>query len=1007
MILNILKRISQIALIFIIVLIMIGITVGGMLGVSIIKIMEDAPKINPKTILLDLNENSKIVDKDGKLIESIAYEEYREIVKYKDIPQKLIDAFVSIEDERFMSHNGIDFKGIIKSTIDNFKAGDIVRGGSTITQQLVKNIYLSEEVKWERKATELILALEVDSKLTKEEILESYLNRVYLGQHSYGVKTGAMTYFSKPLNELTLAQCATIAGIVNSPSSYSLFYSYYPSAVPKDAKVLGEYSVGGENFVAVLNKNAFTRKNLVLAKMLELNKITKKEYDAAIKEDVAASVIPNSKKPVKYSNRISNLIKSQAIERIMETQKLEEKDAYRLLYTGGLTIKTTIDWELQKKLEKAYENLEDIISEYEDDNGPFLAKVKRDDDGDILDSAGNKLFYHRENLLTKNKEYYIPSDYFKLEKNGDLTISASRFTVDGNYIYVKNFYDINDKNNIVTYRSGSINLPTDYTIKHDNGSFTIKSEFLKKNEDFYSIKDDILIINKKYYSIETEGTVQPQSSTVVIDNSTGEIKAAIGARGKSSDDNIDRLNNFPRQPGSTMKPLAVYAPAIDTGYTPASPIDDTPFSILDGRAWPGNAYGSYNGIMTLRSALANSTNTTAVKLLNSIGIETSKRYLERFGLINNKNPKDDNYISKEEDASNNDENLAFSLGAATKGFSVLDLAQAYTAFPNGGTRKEATIISEIKSNKIGLIYKNENKSIPVISPQSAFLMTDILKDVVNYTYDGIANNDLGIETAGKTGSTENSADLWFVGFNPYYTSATWFGFDNANIKMDAYSSMVAKFYGSYTNDMLEGKEAKKFNKPDGIVQRTVSKVDGLLASELTQKDPRGNMAYTEYFDEKVVPTTISTAHINVKIDKRNGLLATSATPPFLTEEKVFINRPIKYNPEQFNNIVPSDWDLNPPTKESDLKFEPVQKTEVRDDGTVVVTKQVFTGETIITYTRVDGSVRIVTKAVDGTETVQEIPSPSSNPLGPNPQNPQSNNQTNSNQNNTPAGATDR
>lgn len=993
MILNVFKRVFQILFTILFILMIVATVIVGMLGFSIVRIMEDSPKINPKTILLDLNENSKIVDNNGKLIESIAYDEYREIVKYDKIPKKLIDAFISIEDERFETHNGIDFIGIGKSFLDNILAGRIVRGGSTITQQLVKNIYLSEDVQWERKITEIYLALEVDSKLSKEEILESYLNRVYLGQHSYGIKVAAYTYFSKPLSELSLAQCATLAGIVNAPSAYSLFYSFPPTSVPKDAKVLGEYSVAGENFVAVLNEEAFSRKDQVLKKMFELGKITQAEYDQAMKEDVASTVKPGSKKAKEYSSHISELIKKQAIEKISASQNISEEDAANILYTGGLTIKTTIDWEMQKKLEEVYKNFTNILSDHDNGVGPFLADFELDEYENIINSNGTKIYYKKSNLLTENNEYYVPEGYFKIKENKDLNINSSRFMLDGDYLVVKDFYTVNDQNNLVTYRSGSIAIPADHTKKEKDGSITIKADFFKKINDFYAVKDNVLVLNKKYYKVETQGTVQPQAATIIIDSKNGEIKAMVGARGNSEDDTINRVIGFPRQPGSSIKPIAVYAPAVDSGYTLASPLDDTPFEIQNGEAWPSNVYQSYSGILTLREALSESANTTAVKLLDAIGIKTSKNYLERFGIINAKDPSKDNYISSKEDPNYNDENVAFSLGAATEGFTVMDMAQAYLAFPGEGSRKEAMIISEITSAKTGQIYKNEHKNIPVISPQTAFLITDVLKDVIDYgPYSG-ARNDYDIDTAGKTGTTDGSADVWYAGFNPYYTSVSWIGFDNNNIRVQGTSAIATTFYGSYMNEIIKDLEPVEFVKPNGIVQLQVSKVDGLLPNEYTSKDPRGNMVITEYFDEKNVPKEVSTAHVLLKVDSRNNLLAKPDLPKFLVKEKVFIKRPIKYDPQEFNGILPADWKYQAPTEYSNLKFVPISKTEKLADGTIVETQQSMTGEIKITYTYPNGRVVIHIKHVDGTETVQEIPAPTPNP------NPNQQPKPNDNQNN--------
>lgn len=983
MVKNIFKRGFQIiALIFLVLMIIVGI-VGAMLGISFVKIMEAAPKINPKTILLDLNENSKIVDQNNNVIDSLATNEYRELVKISEVPKALKDAFISIEDERFESHKGIDLIGIGKSFLDNLSAGDIVRGGSTITQQLVKNVYLTDEVKWERKINEIYLALEVEKALSKDEILEAYMNRVYLGQHAYGVKVAAYTYFSKDVKDLSIAECATIAGIAQAPSSFSLFYSYYPGFVPEGAKELGTFYASGEKFIAVLNEAARERASIVLYKMHKLGKITDAEYEKASKEDVFAAIKPGSFKKKEYSNHIADLIKQQTAKAIMESQKMSEAEAYNLMYTGGLTIKTTIDWDMQKKLEETYDNFSNFFRNTTENGGPILASLNLDEYGDIVDVNSNKVYYKKENLINESGNYYVPNGFYSLSDKGDLTIKSSRFYLNGDYIVVKNYYTINDQNNLVTYRTGNINIPADHT-KAIEGGFTIKSSYLEKQKDFYSIdKNQNLVINNKYYTYETIGTIQPQSATMIVDNKSGEIKAMVAARGQSEDDTIDRATNFNRSPASAIKPLVVYTPALENGYTLASGLDDTPYDLLEGTPWPVNVYGSYLGMLNLKTAIMNSTNTTAVKVLNDIGINKGVEYLERFGIINSKDPENDNFVTRKEDSRNNDENVSLALGGMSYGLTVYDMVQAYTAFPNNGNRKEISIISSIDSEKLGNIYTNPKKDIKVMSPQTAFLMNVAMTDTVNQDYMSGAWNDLGIQTAGKTGTSNNSKDFWFAGYNPYFTAVTWIGFDNNNIEMTGNSVQASDFYGQYANKILAGKKAASFEKPVGIVQAQVSALDGLLPTEYTSQDPRGNMIITEYFAEGTVPTEYSQTHVKVTLDKRNNLLARKDMPKWVTTEKVFITRTKPYTPGNFNGIIPDDWRYMVPTKYSDLEVKETTETKKLSDGTIITITQKINGDIVTTTTKPDGSKIIETKTPDGNVTTETIAAPKKDPEKPN------------------------
>ncbi|MFM1564909.1 transglycosylase domain-containing protein [Helcococcus ovis] len=963
---SILKIIVQIILLFVLVIGILVITVGAMLGVSIIKVAENSPKINPKNISLNLNQNSNILDRDGNLIESIAFDEYREIISIKDVPKSLKDAFISLEDERFETHRGVDPKSVIRSFFTNITSGGISQGGSTITQQLIKNVYLTNEVSWERKIQEMYLALGVEKQISKDEILEGYLNRVFLGQNSYGVEAASQTYFSKSAKDLNIAQSAAIASIVQAPSNYSLFYAYSPADVPKDAKTAGTYRLQGVEYVAVLNDSILDRKNFTLKKMYNLGKITKKEYDEAIKFDLLGSVKPGSKENKQYATAISSLIKSQAIDIIMKTQDMKYEEAKNLLYTGGLDITTTIDWNAQKKLEETYNDFANIFS-YQTNGGPLFGDIKFDNLGDIINSDKNKLYYKKSNLLTDKEELYIPSGWYEFDKDKNLIFSSSRLAKINNGIYIKPFYKISDDNQLYTFRISNIEIKNDYLKEINDEKFMIKKEFFENVKDFYNIKNDNLVINKKYYSVEKNGTVQPQSSTVVLDSKTAEVVAMVAKRGNSTDDTIDRATNFFRQPVSSIKPLAVYAPAIEEGRTLATPVDDTPYQLIGNQPWPVNYDNIYRGIVTTRDALKESLNPPAVKILGEdLGVSKSLPYLEKLGLIDKEHPDKDTFVSAEENPNENDERPAMGIGSVVEGFSVFKMANAYQTFANNGERIPASIISKIEKPKVGLIYKNEYKPIKVFSKETNFLITDVLKGIVNdFDYHNDALNKNGIDTAGKTGTNNDNADFWFAGFNPYYTSATWIGFDNNNLHMYGKSANLTSFYGNFMNKLLDGKEAKKFEKPKNIIKVKVSKVDGLLPSKYTALDPRGNMVYTEYFKKGTEPKKVSNAHVLVNIDKRNNLLAADNAPLGIVEKRVFINRPIPYNPREFNNIIPQDWAYLVPTKYSNLPLVIQPEVKKLPDGSVVITTIKPNGDNEVITTKPDGTVITQTTTKDG------------------------------------------
>lgn len=976
-IMNIIWRIIQIILLFVLVGGIVAVTLGAMLGISMVEVAKSSPQVNPENIVLSLDQNSTIYDRDGNLMESIAYEEYREIVKYEDIPKGLINATLALEDERFFNHEGVDLRSIGRSIRDNLRAGDIVQGGSTITQQLIKNVYLTNEVAWERKITEMYLALQVEKEISKEQILEAYLNRVFFGQHAYGAQVAAKTYFSKDLSELNTAQFAALASIVQSPNAFALFKTYSPAAVPEDEEVIGDYKILGYDFVAVENDRVLDRKDRALENMLNLGMLTEAEYEEAKNFDLMASVKPSSK-VTEYPSHISTMIKDQAVELIMESQDLDRESARNLLYTGGLSITTTIDWDLQAQLEETYNDFANIFA---DKNGggrqPLLGKLDFDEFDDIVDSDSNsKLYYKKDNLVTEDYRVYVPEGWYEITENGDFINKSTRLRLNGDNIRILPFYTKNENNELVTHRVGSIAIPEEYTDTVEGGGFMITAEFFENVDDFYTIENGNLIINPSYYSVEAVGTVQPQSATVILDAHTAEVVAIASKRGESPDDTINRATDYNRSPASSLKPVSVYGPAIEEGRTLASPVDDSPRAMLNDNPWPRNVDGKFRGIQTTRDALFLSTNPTAVEIVqNELGFEKVKEYLAKFGIIDSENPENDSFITSEENADNNDENASMAIGGFTKGLTTMDLASAFQTYANYGERVESSIISKITSNDLGDIYVNDHKPIRVVSKETSFLVSDVMHDIANRDFVVGDTGNGGMWTAGKTGTSNSNVDFWFNAFNPYYVASTWIGFDNQRLEMEGNSGIASRLYYSYMNKMIEGKEDTGYPVPDDIIEVEVSKTDGLLPNELTSRDPRGSQVYTEYFKAGTEPTTQSTAHVALKVDSRNGLLAPRRFPAYLTTTKIFVNRPLQYDPEEFDGLVPDDYNLQAPTAYSNLQITERTTTQVLPNGTIVKTTTKTNGNIEVRRTYPDGSGLLQVTTPDGKVTTTVIPAP--------------------------------
>lgn len=907
----------KIFLLVLVIVIIIGI--GATAGI-VIAIAKEAPEIDPTNISALLNQTSFILDQNGNVIEKIQTKEYRTIVSIDQMPEHLKDAFISIEDERFYDHIGVDPKGIIKSTIDNIKAGHIVRGASTITQQLAKNLYLTSEKKLDRKIKEAYLALQIEKVLTKDQILEAYLNRIFLGQGAYGVQEAAQTYFSKDVEDLTIAESAVLAGIIKSPSKYALFKTLPPEKFDSEKHVeVGQIDTLGEKYIAVYNEEAINRQKVVLAKMLELGKITEEEYNEALNEDIRAKIKPGEKKIKGISSYFNDYIKVQVIEALMEELGYSKEEAEEELYTGGLKIYSTMDVDLQRQLEDIYKNFTEVLLGNPDNiKGPAFISWRLNSAQNIVDERNNIIFYKQEHLLDENYNLIIEKNTFELTDN-QLILKNKKLTPYKSNIEIADYYRIDNRKNLVTHRLGTLALPEEEFSITEDKAIIISNNFLKNNPDFYSISDDgNLLINEKYFYRHKEGIVQPQSATVIMDYKTGEIKALVGGRDVEGYQILNRATSSPRQPGSTIKPLSAYLPALDNGFTAASPIDDIPYYNNEGELWPNNWYTGYRGIHTLRKSVEQSVNVNSVKVVEAIGIKNSMEYLSRMGIINKNDPTKDNFITAAENNINNDENLsALGLGGMSKGLTPLEMTAAYGSIANAGTYIKPIAFTKVLDNNDNLLIDNTPKKNAVVSPEIAYIMSDILRTTVTNGIAGRAQIP-NMPTAGKTGTTQDKADAWFVGFTPYYVTGVWIGNDSPQIKLNQGSSIAAQFWKIIMTQVHEGLESKSFEQPANIVSVQVCSQSGKLPTELCSHDPRGSTIITEIFAQGTQPTEFCETHVELKIDTTTGKIANEYCPEENVVTKVFIKRDPPYNPSEHNGIMPVDYQYTAPTEVCDV-----------------------------------------------------------------------------------------
>ncbi|HZG73582.1 MAG TPA: penicillin-binding protein 1A [Chondromyces sp.] len=538
-----------------------------------------------------LSQSTVLYDHNGEKASKLSANR-SESVPIDQMPEHLQEAVVAIEDHRFYDHNGFDLTGMTRAFFQNLVSGDVVQGGSTITQQLTKNALLSPEKTYKRKVEELFLAIEIEKVYKKEEILEMYLNTIYFGSGAWGVQNASKKYFGKEVNELTLAESAMLAGIIKAPSALS----------PYDN----------------LDK-AIARRNVVLNQMVKHGFITEEEASEARNAQVRLDDRSGDPLKGKYPH-FADAVIDEAIKRFGLTQDD--------LLTKGYQIYTTLDQDVQAGLEEVYK-----------------------------------------------KDWIFPKGV-----NGDPV----------------------------------------------------------------------------------------QSSAVFLDPETGGVKAIIGRRGEHVFRGFNYATMMRTQPGSTIKPLAVFTPALEEGYEPTSMLKDEKMTFGDYE--PSNYGGNYRREVPMYEAVEDSINLPTVWLLNEIGLSKGLDALKRFGL-----PLEEK-----------DDHLAIALGGMSKGISPIQLAEAYTTFPNGGVRTDAHFIQKIIGPDGEIKPKWEVKETQVTTKEVADDMTSMLLNVVE---NGSGRNAQipGVELAGKTGSTQvpfeeitGTKDQWFVGYTPNLVGTIWLGFDKVD-----------------------------------------------------------------------------------------------------------------------------------------------------------------------------------------------------------------------------------
>ena len=707
----------------------------------------------------------------------VASDSNRIPVTMDQIPSNLAHAFVAIEDERFYQHNGIDIQGIFRAAVVGIKNKfKFSQGASTITQQLLKNNVFTgwtdestvERIK--RKIQEQYLALELEKVMSKEKILENYMNTINLGQNTLGVQAASLRYFNKNVYELNLSECAVIAGITQNPSKYN------PISHP--------------------DKNA-ERREKVLNNMLEQGYISQTEYEEAMADDVYSRIQSTNEEIADTTvNSYFDDAVTDAVYEDLLAAGYNDTQAYTLLYSGGLSIYSTQDPNIQSICDEVYSN---------EENYPSNSKWQ-------LTYA---LSITKANGETENHSSEMYKAYFK-ESN-------SRFNM---------LYDTKEE----AYAAIE---------EYQNAVMSEGDEILAESITL---------------------TPQPQVSITVEDQSTGYVVAMVGGRGvKEASRTLNRATSAKRQPGSTFKVLAAYAPALDTGQlTLASVYNDAPFNYDSGTPVSNWYSTGYRGVNTVRTAIKDSMNIIAVKALTQITPQLGYDYLLNFGFTTLESAKEVNGKIY------SDITQPLALGGITNGVTNMELNAAYATIANNGTYIKPKLYTKVVDHDGNVILDNTTpETHQVIQETTAYLLTSAMVDVVTSGTGGSVNFG-GMPIAGKTGTTSDYNDVWFSGYTPYYTATTWTGYDNnTKLSTTAEKNLAKTMWRAVMSQIHEELPSKSFNVPSGIVTATVCSrsgklpIPGLCDATLI----------TEYFAEGTVPETTCDTHYQGTLCAYSGLPA--------------------------------------------------------------------------------------------------------------------------------------
>ena len=752
-----------------------------------------APKLPSVEALRDVNLQLplRVYARDGELIAEFG-EVRRVPLRYDEIPPLMVQAFLAAEDDRFFIHPGVDYQGLMRAVWYLVRTGEKGPGGSTITMQVARNFFLSREKTYLRKANEILLALKIDRELTKEQVLELYLNKIFLGQRAYGAGAAAQTYFARPVSELTLAEVAMIAGLPQAPSAANPISN--PTA-------------------------ALARRAYVLRRMHELGFIDDAQWQEATNAPNTARV-----------HRVRAELEAPYLAEMVRAEMVDRLGAEEA-YTGGYHVYTSLDARMQRAANQA---LRASLHAYDERHG-WRGPLDRLDHEVLADPV----------RLAEAMSAYRPIA-------GLLPAVVLELDDSGGRLYLPTL----DEERPIPWRRG-VAWARPFISRDAQGAYPSSSaEVLEIG--------DVVRVRETPDGLRLAQVPEPEGAFVALSPEDGRILALTGGYDYSQS-HFNRVTQAQRQPGSAFKPF-VYAAALEKGYTAATIVNDAPVvfrdEALEGTWRPENYSGRFYGPTRLRDAMTHSRNLVSIRVLQSIGVGYTIDYLERFGFLAERMPR----------------NLSLSLGSPS--VTPLELTVGYAVFANGGFLIEPWYIERIVQGSGEEVFRasprracddcgqlpplegwidvglDEELTVEeprlaerTVTPQNAYLMNSMLQDVVR---EGTGRRLLQLgrsDLAGKTGTTNEGRDAWFSGYNGDIVATAWVGFDRLDPlgAGETGSSAALPVWLEFMREALQDRPEHALPQPEGLVTVRIDPTTGLVT------DPSNPRAVFEVFLEDEVP----------------------------------------------------------------------------------------------------------------------------------------------------------